>query len=144
MKIFLSLALACTGLIALTIACDSASNVTECTVDADCVDVDATFICGEDGICGADTSECEADFDCQVAYNDGDNASATCSADSDCNSEFDEICAAGFGEQGFCVVGDDGSGVCTDSVTKANGTTGEACLDPVGDRTCVDGVCDVK
>ena len=141
MKIFLSLALACTGLIALTIACDSASNVTECTVDADCVDVDATFICGEDGICGADTSECAADLDCQII--DGADG-ADCTASSDC--EDNEGCAEGFDGAGFCLV-TGGADICglvdgfdSESLPEKGGA-GDRDFCVSTDGTCTDAAC---
>ena len=148
MKI-LPLALACTGLLAFTVACDNASNVEDCSVDADCLDA-ATPVC-IDSFCQADDSECEEAVDCQIAYNASDDGdSATCEGDVDCDADADEICASGFEDQGFCVSSDDGSGACEDvggvgvTVTKAEGGDAEACLDAVADRSCAEGTCSVE
>lgn len=148
MKI-LSLALACTGLLAFTVACADGSNITDCTVDADCAALVDTPVC-IDAICQADTSECAADVDCQIAFNDGDDASPACSTDAECDTAAAEICASGFSDVGFCVASDDGTSACTDaggvveSVSKVEGGSADACLDPAGDRSCgEDGTCTV-
>lgn len=141
MKI-LPLALACTGLLAFTVACDNDSAVQDCTVDTDCTDAEQVCL---DGFCQLDDSECEVAQDCQIAYNDGDNASALCEADSDCDEATDEICATGFDGQGFCVASDDGSGACEDAggvVVTVDGA--DACLDPEADRACSEGTCSVE
>lgn len=152
MKKFLAFCSIPAALLAVTVACDSGSNVVDCTTDDDCADLADTPVCDPDeGFCVADTSECAADLDCQIAYNAGDDASAACTADSECDTAAAEICAAGFNGEGFCVASDDGTTACTDAggvvvtVDKVEGGTADACLDPVADRSCGDdGVCTVQ
>jgi hypothetical protein len=137
------------SILAITVACDSNSNVTPCESDADCAAVaDVTPTCDVDlGQCVANNDECSVTVDCQIAYNQDGGATANdaCEADSDCGA--DEICAKGFNDEGFCVSADDGSSACTDvggevvSVTKIGGGTADACLDPASSTSCDDGTC---
>lgn len=153
MKKILALCSIPAAVLAFTVACDDGSNVVPCTTDDDCTGLEDTPICDtelEQCVAG-ETGECESNVQCQIAYNgSNDAASAECTNDAGCNAANDEICVKGFGDVGFCVSSDPGGTTCSEiggetvPVTKIDGSNANACLDPVGDRSCGDGTCDVK
>lgn len=135
------------ALLAFTVACDNGSNVTECTVDADCADLADTPICDPTLlICVADDGgedECAEDLDCQIL--DGSDG-AGCEGSDECPD--DEACVEGFGGEGFCVV-TGGAEVCdlvdgfeTASLPEVGGGGNiDVCIAEEG--TCTDGACEL-
>lgn len=132
------------AILAVTAACDSGSNVVDCTTDEDCADLADTPVCDPDALqCVADTTECANDADCQVKTNEGAADNQECTATADCAPE--EACVLGFDDQGYCVVtGDQAActlqaGVVSISAQSAEGAAVDVCVDD--NATCTDGAC---